>query len=130
MGESKALPEFSGKEAVTEWYGGWPSFHDAEVISVLLARKGQSVIRIYPYYPAKPATVDFILEEVTDLELADFSHQNVIFGLEIEMTDDQNGDEVYRISLSPCYGVSGRIDAKSMRVQLTPGKSADGVSNW
>ena len=129
MGKS-ALSELTGVDAVTHWFGGWPSFHDAEVISIFLARKEQSVLRVYPYNPHKPAIVDFILEDVTDIELNDFSCQNVISGLEVETANDQNGDRVYRLILAPCYGVAGRIDAKSVRIQLTPGKSSDGVSPW
>jgi len=62
-----------GSDAVMRWFGGWPSFHDAEVISLMMARTGESVLRVYPYYPDKPAIVDFIFEEITDVELADFS---------------------------------------------------------
>ena len=124
------LSELSGAEVVTQWFGNWPSFHDAEIISVFLARAGQSVVRVYPYHPQKPATVDFILENVTNLELVDFSGQNVINSLEIAKAIDQNGADVYRLTLAPCYGLAGSIDAKSVRVQLHPGKSPDGVSQW
>jgi hypothetical protein len=128
--DKSVVSELTGVDAVTLWFGSWPSFHDAEVISVSLARKGQSVLRVYPYHPQKPATVDFILEDVTDVELDDFSCQNVINGLGVETAIDQNGDMVYRLILAPCYGVAGRIDAKSLRVELSPGKSPDGVSLW
>jgi Immunity protein 50 len=130
MNESGVEAELTGAEAVRQWFGSWPSFHDAEVISLSLARKGQSVLRVYPYYPHKPATVDFIFENVTDIELQDFSGQNVIMYLSIETATDQNGDKVYRVVLGPCYGLAGRIDAKSLRVELSPGKSPDGVSQW
>ena len=130
MNESGVEEELTGAEAVRQWFGSWPNFHDAEVISLSLARKGQSVLRVYPYYPHKPATVDFILENVTDIELQDFSGQNVIMYLRIETATDQNGDKVYRLVLGPCYGLAGKIDAKSLRVELSPGKSPDGVSQW
>lgn len=120
----------AGVEVVTQWFAGWPSFHDAEVISLFLARSGCSVIRVYPYDPKKPAIVEFVLEEVTDIELHDFSNQNVINSLKVEMATDQNGEKVYRLVLAPCYGVAGRIDAKSLSVRLSPGKSSDDVSNW
>jgi hypothetical protein len=85
--EKSIVSELTGVEAVTEWFEGWPSFHDAEVISIFLAREGRSVLRVYPYYPQKPATVDFILEDVTDIELYDFSGQNVINSLEVEIAN-------------------------------------------
>ena len=124
MGSSVVL-ELPGAEAVTQWFGCWPNFHDAEVISLFLARNGSSVLRVYPYNPEKPATVEFVLEDVTDIELYDFSCQNVIFGLDVEAAIDQNGDKVYRLTLAPCYGVTGRIDAKSLRLELSPGKSPE-----
>jgi hypothetical protein len=128
MNESGVEAELTGAEAVREWFGSWPNFHNAEVISLSLARKGQSVLRVYPYYPH--AVVDFIFENVTDIELLDFSGQNVIMYLGIETATDQNGDKMYRLVLGPCYGLAGRIDAKSLRIELSPGKSPDGVSQW
>jgi len=117
------IPEtISGKDAVVQWFGGWPDFHDAEVVSLTLARSGESLLRVYPYYPAKPAMVDFVLEQVTDLELADFSGQNVISGLSVEGRTDQTGQGATRISMGPCFGLSGWIDAKRVRLQVIPGE--------
>lgn len=123
-------PSLPGADAVVEWFGKWPSFHDGEVISLNLARKGESVLRLYPCYPNKPATVDFIFEEITDLELDDFSQQNVIMALYIEEVVDQTNKKAFRFTLVPCYGLAGYIDARRVRVQLVPGKSPDGVSGW
>ena len=111
-----------------QWFGDWPCFHDAEVISLLLARAGESVLRVYPHYPQKPATVEFVLRDISDVELDDFSGQNVISSLAIEKATGQYGEDVYRLTLGPCYGIAGRIDAKSVRVRLTPGANPDGVS--
>ena len=119
-----------GEELSTQWFGKWPCFHDAEVVNLFLTRSGESVVRIYPYYPEKPATVEFILSGITDIELADFSSQNVISSLGIEKTKAQYDHEVCRLTLSPCYGVAGRIDARSLRVELLPGPSRDGGSAW
>lgn len=121
--------DLPGAEKVLEWFGSWPSFHDAEIVSLSLHRSGPSLLRIYPYYPEKPATVEFILEEVMDLELLDFSGQNVIFDLRVERAIRQ-GQSILRLVLFPCFGLAGRIDAQAVRVDLTPGKSPDGVSLW
>ncbi|HEX5236771.1 MAG TPA: hypothetical protein VFW25_15735 [Silvibacterium sp.] len=128
--DSNLISGLAGADAVKDWFDGWPSFHDAEVVSIFLARQKESVLRVYPYYPQKPATVDFIFEDVTDIELKDFSGQNVIFGLEIQKATDQNGSSVYRLFLAPCYGMAGTIDAKSLRIELSPGSSPDGGSQW
>ena len=51
MDESLPPDELLGKEVVIEWFGGeWPSFHDAEIVSLALSRKGTSLLRIYPYF--------------------------------------------------------------------------------
>jgi hypothetical protein len=120
----------SGSEAVRQWFGVWPNFHDGEVISLSLSRLGESVLRVYPYFPEKPATVEFILNEITDLELADFSLQNVISGLTLEKVTNEHGEAVNRLILHPCFGLTGRIEAKQLRVNLVPGKSPDGASLW
>jgi hypothetical protein len=60
--------------------------------------------------------VTFLLEQISDLELADFSSQNVISGLEIEKQEAG-----YRLELFPCYGLAGYIVAKSIRVEFKPG---------
>jgi hypothetical protein len=129
-GMCELISGIDGMDEVSQWFGGQPCFHDAEIVSIFLRRRGRSTLRIYPYYPHKPATVDFILEDVTDLELRDFSGQNVIQSLAVETVFDQNGDKVYSLTLAPCYGLAGRIDARILRVELFPGKCPDGVSQW
>ncbi len=95
-----------------------------------MLRIGESVLRVYPYYPNKPATVIFIFEGVTDLELADFSQQNVISSLTISEVTDQTKEKAVRVTMGPCFGLAGRIDAARLRVELLPGKSPDGGSLW
>jgi hypothetical protein len=119
-----------GSDAGIQWFGGWPCFRDAGVVRLNTARKGESILQIYPYYPNKPATVIFICDEITDVDLADFSGQNVIFDLQIEEVIDQTKQKGIRLTLNPCYGLAGRIDAKNVRVELRPGKSPDGASRW
>ncbi len=95
-----------------------------------LHRRGESALCVYPYFPDKPATVEFLLNEITDLELADFSIQNVISSLTIERLTNKEGEVVFRLQMYPCYGLAGYIDAKQVQVKLIPGKSADHGSRW
>jgi hypothetical protein len=124
MNQFEVPDGLSGTDAVVQWFGGWPDFHDAEVVSLTLARSTESLLRVCPYYPAKPAMVDFILEQVTDLELADFSVQNVISGLSVEARADQTDQKAVRITMGPCFGLSGWIDAKRVRLQVIPRQPA------
>ena len=58
-------------------------------------------------------TICFELRNVTDLELAEFNYQNVIFDLTVQHTD-----RGYRLNLEPCFGVSGYIEANQLTVQI------------
>jgi hypothetical protein len=69
------------------------------------------------YVLAKHVVVEFILEEILDLSLSGFSHQNVLFGLVVHRVE--NG---FRLTLDDSYGIAGTIDAKRVSIRLTPGK--------
>lgn len=99
-----------GKEQVVQRIGKWPSFHDAEIVELKLVRQGESVLQIKTMYP--PGEVFFYLENIVELELADFSEQNVIQDLHLEK--DEQG---VRLSLEPCYGLAGWIVAKTIRAK-------------
>jgi hypothetical protein len=125
---SEDSKDLVGTNALTAWFGRWPSFHDAEILSVELNRRGTSRIRIHTwnmttdvnaaggYKIDKHCVVLFLLEEISYLELADFSGQNVIFGLQIEKQEAE-----YRLELSPCYGLAGYVVAKSIEIEFEPG---------
>jgi len=49
------------------------------------------------------------------MELADFSCQNVIAGLDL----DDKGDN-FRLILYPCFGIAGFIEAKQIAVDIVP----------
>jgi len=130
----EVLSEIPGGPDLLAWFGGrLPSFHDGEILSLELDRKDATCrIRVHTwemtrevdeagyYKNVKDVMVSFELSGVTELSLEGFNHQNVIFGLFIERSD--NG---YRIGLEPCYGLSGAITAKTVRVALEPGIPSD-----
>ena len=122
------IKEIPGAAELHGWFGYWPSFHDAEIISLHLNRKGSSSLRVHTwemtkevdekgyYVLAKHVVVEFIFEAVTGLSLNGFSHQNVIFGLGIEKTDVG-----FRLTLEDCYGLAGTIEVERMSISITPG---------
>jgi hypothetical protein len=124
--EIKQIP---GAAELHDWFGYWPDFHDAEIISLHLNRKGSSSLLVHTwemtkevdekgyYVLAKHVVVEFILETVSGLSLNGFSHQNVIFGLEVGKTDSG-----FRLTLDDCYGLAGSIEAERMSLRITPGK--------
>jgi hypothetical protein len=123
------IKEISGAAELHDWFGYWPDFHDAEIISLHLNRKGSASLRVHTwdmtkevdekgyYVLAKHVVVELVLETVSGLSLNGFSHQNVGFGIEIEKTDSG-----FRLTLDDCYGLAGTIEAGSVSLRLTPGK--------
>jgi hypothetical protein len=112
------------------WFDGqWPTFHDAEVLSIHLNRHEASTIRIHTWRNTrrvgaegyficdKHVIVTFVLDGVQDIELAGFNHQNVLTSLAIEAVDDG-----IRILLAGIFGVDGTLIAKSLRIELEPGQ--------
>ncbi len=43
------------------------------IVSLALFRKGESILRVCPHYPANPATLEFFLSEINNLELVGFA---------------------------------------------------------
>lgn len=127
-----SLAAIEGAKTLYDWFGFWPSFHDSELISLRLNRGGLSSLSLHTwettkdvddqgcYILTKHVVVEFSMKEVVGLSLQGFNHQNVIFGLAIERTE--NG---YRLVLDDCYGISGVLEAKDMSIRLIPGKPGD-----
>lgn len=121
--------ELPGADAVIKWFGYWPDFHDGEILEVHLNRNGLSWLKIYTwnttnevddkgYFEAeKHAIVTFFFEELSDLKFIDFSHQNVIGSIDISRYNEE-----IRMTLSPCYGLSGYIQGTLSRVEVSPGQ--------
>ncbi|MCX5515240.1 hypothetical protein C3941_12845 [Kaistia algarum] len=121
MSETVDVPGWSNLVA---WFGGRPTFHDAEVISLDLRRDPEeSVLRVHTWQMTsdldergyfildRHVIVRFILAGISALELSEWSAQNVIFGL--ALSRDERG---YRIELHSIFGIGGVIIANSLRV--------------
>jgi hypothetical protein len=123
------LKDIPGVVDLHDWFGYWPSFHDAEIVNLQLNRKGGSSLFAHTwemtkeldekgcFVMTKHIVVEFLFDGVFDLNLTGFNQQNVIFGLDIEKTDSG-----FRLTLDECYGLSGAIEAKTMSIRIIPGK--------
>jgi len=123
------LAGIAGAQALYDWFGYWPSFHDAEVVSLHLNRGVASVLKVHAwdtsdevdpdgfYAQQKHVKVSFLLYDVTELGLEDFSCQNVLSGL--ELTKQDGG---VKLELDSTYGVGGTILAQNVEIELTPGE--------
>jgi len=139
--------EVPGGPELLSWFGQVPSFHDAEILSLDLRRKQQSVLRVHGWITtdkvgatgylilARQAVVSFHLEGIMDLQLDGFSVQNVINGLVLRRALDRPERRNYfslaplpediEIELEPCFGMDGLIRARSVSITFEPGEPAD-----
>ncbi|MDR3461065.1 MAG: hypothetical protein P4L76_01970 [Beijerinckiaceae bacterium] len=143
--ETAIYGEVPGGQALLSWFDCVPDFHDAEILSLHLNRKGSSVLRLHGWITTyqedpedrriilkKHAVVTFTLDEIMDLQLDGFSIQNVIGGLILRRAPDRADRRNYlalkplqddiEIELEPCYGLSGFIRARSVTIRFKPGE--------
>ena len=120
-----------GAEQVIAWFGQWPSFHDAEVLTLSINREQESssLLRIRTWIRTNrvdekglfarehEACVLFEFSGIKSLRIEgeDADAQNVISGLAIDRTDVGT-----RLVMSPSYGLWGEIVATRFRVSLDP----------
>ena len=128
----EGLKGVPGAQDLLDWFGDWPGFHDAEVISLHLNRRAASTLVVHTwrmtnevdakgyYVQDKHVVVEFSVSDVTDAELSGFSHQNVVFGLTIS-----KGESGFTIDLDPSYGIGGTIVARHISIKLHPGMATD-----
>jgi hypothetical protein len=92
-----------GGSNLIAWFGQVPDFHNAEIVSFGLRRRAPSMLVLHAWNVTseaddrghfvldKHAVVTFALEDIIDLQLNGFSHQNVILGLQLEPNSGLNG---------------------------------------
>jgi hypothetical protein len=109
-------PTLAGVESIIGLVGSWPSFHDAEILKIVLSRSGASIIEIdrHPGTDAlTPARrVQFKLWRLREVRIENFNQQNVIFELRIDESDG------VRIDFVPCFGVEGFVSAEEAEVSI------------
>ena len=128
-----------GSEQLVAALGYWPSFHDAEIISVSAQRalpvavgggRVELVVHIRKYETrgegtahyeqalVKSILATFLCTEVVDLELSEFNHQNVINSLSVqsEPSAEAAGSPLV-LSIEPIWGIGGTV--RCARVELS-----------
>jgi hypothetical protein len=126
-------PDIPGAADVIAWFNRWPTFHDAEVLSISLNRLDGCQVAIHAfemtadidghYVCAKHAVVTFSMEGfpqdqhgLTNTRIELFNHQNVLSSASVNLKPDG-----YELLLEGCYGVDGSIVCKRMSVTLEHG---------
>lgn len=116
-------------QKLTQIFGAWPSFHDAEVLRIFLDRSGddaptlEAEIHVFGatseldsagYYVLTNHTlVTLRFTGVALVDLGGFNEQNVLFNLEItELTPNVHDGRCWRVEMKPSYGVGATFECK------------------
>jgi hypothetical protein len=104
-------------------FGAWPSFHDAEICRARLDRNGPWIefeIFVFSttrttdergfYKRINETLVTLRFDEIEDLVLEGFNHQNVLASLTIERTQKIN------VVLDPIFGLGGKFSCTGVEV--------------
>jgi hypothetical protein len=124
------LHDIPGGEALFDWFGRVPRFHDAKLLEIIFSGKGSGLLRIHAWNMTnkvdarghfvldKHVVVTLALEGVSVISCTSFDMvPAIIFDLEITSLD-----QGFRLEWSASYGVSGSISAKEVRITLEPGE--------
>jgi hypothetical protein len=128
--------KIQGGKELLDWFGVVPSFHDAEILSLHLDRSEGARLNLNGWITTnavdpqgyfvitKRAMITFAFKEITDLHLDEFSHQNVIYGLELTQHSDQGEEHIeldeLQLTLKHCFGLSGYIRGRGLSVRFVP----------
>lgn len=134
---STPVDRITNSDAVVSVFGHWPSFHDAEVLGLELARQidgpsGPSlVVQIHVfsmtnevddrgYFVCKNhSTVLLKFDGIFELELDGFNHQNALSGLGIAASGTEG---LFDVHFDPAYGMESRFKCRAIEVaSVTPG---------
>ena len=122
-------------EQVIATFGMWPSFHDGEVLRIVLDRSPSSKVKtpsleiairgwvMGPDLTSEGFTkqnhdsvVHFLFEDIFDLELEGFNVQNVLTSLKLSLIADPEGQPALNVELEHCYLFDGVFNARKARV--------------
>ncbi|MEQ6289593.1 Imm50 family immunity protein [Vogesella sp. GCM10023246] len=121
----QAYEFIEGYEQVIDRFGRWPSFHDGEVLRIILDRSlrlpgGPSIpsVEVYlrgwimgpeladdgRYTLHNDSVIHFLFEDISAFELEGFNQQNVVTSLNLELSGEpQGGANVLHVEFEHCY---------------------------
>ena len=138
-----------GSDKLVAALGYWPSFHDAEIVSVSAERvlpvaPGSAsvtlVVHLRTYEPRGEGTAQyeqvlvksilatFVCKQVSDLELSEFNHQNVIDSLSVRRdTSAKAADSPLVLSIEPSWGLGGIVRCATIELSTVQALSNAGA---
>lgn len=121
---------------LTDIFGRWPSFHDAEVLRIILDRDEarpitpylQATIHVFEmtsqinergeYVLKNHVAVTFRFIEIYELSLEDFNQQNVLQGLSVFDVSDRQLERIkFEVSFDGIFGISAKFQCNSISIE-------------
>ena len=136
-----AVPQIVGRELVIALFGGWPDFHDAEVMRLGLERPAGGVtggpsleaalltcdvsseVGSDGFYRVRSrALVQLRFVDVADVSIEGFNGKNVVDCLSFAPVSEPRGAlQGWRVSFDPCYGFQATFTCRQIEVAaVTP----------
>jgi hypothetical protein len=138
MNSPELEKEIRGSEMLTSIFGGWPSFHDAEVTEIHLERGEVNqdtetfefpvlTVKLVLWNLTSRVTADGYLEtehhtlailhfsDVENLLMSGFNYQNAIMGLQIERQSNERRTE-FKVTFDPAFGMGCAFSCGSIEV--------------
>lgn len=120
--------EITNATLVTDHFGYWPTFHDAEIMFVTLSRSldissSSILVKVYAfettskvtedgyYETIKHCIIDFEFTELAKNEIDGFNHQNAVLNIEFGRED-----EFLDCNIVNSVGISAYIQSKKINV--------------
>ena len=139
-----------GSERLTSIFGGWPSFHDAEVIEFHLWRgdvEPTAARYIFPVLTTKihlweltseiDASGHYVLRhhtlatlrfhDVDSLRMEGFNHQNAIFSLSITREEPEDAQPYLSVEFEPAFGIAAAF--RCYRIEILDAQPFDRSAN-
>jgi hypothetical protein len=121
---------------LTDIFGRWPSFHDAEVLSITLDRGEARIfnptlrvaVHVYEMTPEidnrnryvlkHHVVVTFHFSRVIQISLQDFNHQNVLSHLSIVDLSDRQLEHIrFEVTFEGTFGVTANFQCGSIAIE-------------
>jgi hypothetical protein len=124
-----AVESIAGAQELFDWFGYWPEFHDANVIKFHLELGAPASLLVHSwemtntvasagfYELRKHVVVEFLLNDLSNVNPQDLWEGSILFSLEITKSDAG-----FRLDLSSAYGLCGTIEARQLSLRITPGQ--------
>lgn len=103
-------------ELVKSYFGYWPKFCDAKIISLAIDFQKQNISVSLFYIDAdinKKANVRLLFNGAKEIELNELLQQNILDQLNIKHTNDGN----LLVSIEACYGLVGSFICNNVEVE-------------